>query len=813
MDWIGISHSSGVQVGDHNEQHNHYQLPPPAYRLSDSTARPRRPVGPLRPAELLDAGHEVVPFFGREEEQRSLWRWLTAGDGESDRAVRLFHGPGGQGKTRLAAQFAGAARTAGWDVLLAHRDPRAAEPAPRLRRGAAGLLVVVDYADRWPVNDLRSLVTDSRLHRQVPVRMLLLARSAGYWWQAQRYWLSRLGIAVDEHELTALAADDAARKRLFRTAVDRFAALIPRSRAGTARRWDLTGLADGTALTVELAALVAVVASREAGTTPAATVEDMYGYLLDREVEHWRQLFVGGAVTSPPEQLDRAVFAATLAGPVSYEAGELILGMPGVGAGPVDAPTLRTDHARCYPPRSDASALEPLQPDRLGESYLALALPGHGRQSFPAKPWAPGVVRALLRGAGLPAATAAEVRADTLRRLVEVAADWRHVRRTLLVPLLRDGPALAVAAGGAVLARIIDLPDVDDDLLAAIEPVLPTGRHVDFDNVARDVVGRLHAARLTPDPGPVRRAELHIAYGRRLAFAGDREAALDQLELAVAAGEQARSAAASAETSALLARALHLRGHRLADLNRYPAALVSAERAVALLTSLVGEGVPVDHRPALAEALDSLATRLSNLQRHQEAEAVSQQAVALFGGMPLETTAELVGLAGALANLAVIQAHLGETGRALGNARRAERIWRGLSDAEPAVYRPDLAAALNTVGLRHAELGQLDEAARVGAESEQILRELVRVNPVAFELRLAAVLANLSGYLWQLHRRVEALELNAEAERIFVRWNGTNSPAFHVHLRRVRENIAAMRAKQSPVDLRRWELGANSFQS
>ncbi|MEV0156648.1 hypothetical protein AB0H57_23370 [Micromonospora sp. NPDC050686] len=51
------------------------------------------------------------------------------------------------------------------------------------------------------------------------------------------------------------------------------------------------------------------------------------------------------------------------------------------------------------------------------------------------------------------------------------------------------------------------------------------------------------------------------------------------------------------------------------------------------------------------------------------------------------------------------------------------------------------------------------------------------------------------------------------AERIFFRWNGTNSPAFNVHLRHLRENIEAMWAEQSPVDLRRWELGANSFQS
>ena len=35
------------------------------------------------------------------------------------------------------------------------------------------------------------------------------------------------------------------------------------------------------------------------------------------------------------------------------------------------------DHARCYPPADPGLVLDPLYPDRLGEDYLALTLPGH----------------------------------------------------------------------------------------------------------------------------------------------------------------------------------------------------------------------------------------------------------------------------------------------------------------------------------------------------------------------------------------------------------------------------------------------------
>ncbi|MEV0808371.1 tetratricopeptide repeat protein [Micromonospora sp. NPDC050200] len=191
---------------------------------------------------------------------------------------------------------------------------------------------------------------------------------------------------------------------------------------------------------------------------------------------------------------------------------------------------------------------------------------------------------------------------------------------------------------------------------------------------------------------------------------------------------------------------------------------------------------------------------------------VARRAVDRFEGGPRSVTGEL-GLAGALTNLAVIEAQVGLGREALATVGRAERIWRRLSAERPSVYLPELALALNTVGLRHADLGQLTAAVDVAEGSVRIYRDLVRVNAVAFELDLAAVLANLSGYLWQLGRRTEALQANSEAEEVFARWGGANPEAFSLHLRHVRENIARMNAQRGPADLRRWELGAHSFAS
>ncbi|MEU8419670.1 hypothetical protein AB0C15_02185 [Micromonospora sp. NPDC048835] len=789
----------------------------PRYRLTALADEAPRPAETLRLAELLDARHRVVPFLGRDGEQRRLQAWLTPKHTRTDQAVQLIHAPGGQGKTRLADQFADTARRAGWEVLRGNRDPgepnRSTVGGPR--PSTAGLLVLVDYGDWWPAGDLRALFTDPQLHREGPVRVVVLARSVGYWWQALRHWLRvTMRMAVDEFELAPLAPNPVAREQLFRTAATRFAALVPHARLDAVRVPELTDPAYGAALSLQLAALVAVAVSHDRTLRAPSTLVDMYGYLLDREVGHWQQLLAGAVVTSAPERLDRAVLTAVLAGPVPYGLGQPVLDCAGVGGDPGRVSELLADHSTCYPPREPGWVLEPLQPDRLREAYLALALPGHAWSSYAPRPWAVEVVRALLRGTGMPCAQAARVRAATLTVLVEVAAGWPHVAATVLLPLLRDDPALATAAGGAVLTKIVDLPDVEVGLLARIEPFLPPRRHVDFDNVAREVVARLTVEGLARDPDPVERARLHIAYGRRLAHVGDREAALEQADLAVAAGEAAVAGTASPERAALLALALHLRAHRLAALTRFSAALASARRAVDLLTPLAqGPGDEAESfRWALAEALDNLALRLSHVKQHEKAEVTGRRAVELFTGGPRSARRER-GLAGALTNLAVIEAHRGHGAQALATVRAAERIWRQLSHDEPSVYRPELALTLNTVGLRHAELGQLDAAVTAAEESVVIYRDLVRANAVAFELDLAAVLANLSGYLWELGRRAEAFQYNAEAEEVFGRWGGANPQAFSLHLRHLRENIAAMRAKQSPVDLRRWELGAQSFNS
>jgi hypothetical protein len=132
---------------------------------------------------MLNARFGVVDFTGRTDELAQLHQWCQNGP---RLAVRWLYSPGGQGKTRLAAQFGQELITARWKVITATHGPGAVLPPPGIQdmrpSGAAGLLAIVDYADRWPLTHLTWLFSNAVLHQSgVRTRVLMLARSADAW--------------------------------------------------------------------------------------------------------------------------------------------------------------------------------------------------------------------------------------------------------------------------------------------------------------------------------------------------------------------------------------------------------------------------------------------------------------------------------------------------------------------------------------------------------------------------------------------------------------------------------------------------------
>lgn len=175
---------------------------------------------------LVAARHEVVDYVGQEQERGDAAEWLA---GRWERAVRLVTAPGGQGKTRFAWAVARAAAAHGWRVLIARHkldggllaggDAGGDEAA--VAAEPVGVLVVVDYADRWARADLMELL---RRPEAADARLRLLLGRSDVFWPTLALTLARAGIGVSERVLAALADDGGARAGMFDAAVSAFAA-------------------------------------------------------------------------------------------------------------------------------------------------------------------------------------------------------------------------------------------------------------------------------------------------------------------------------------------------------------------------------------------------------------------------------------------------------------------------------------------------------------------------------------------------------------------------------------------------------------
>ena len=399
--------------------------------LSAPVVEPKH-LGP-RPSRMLRTHFEIVPFSGRETELSQLKKWRDTAVTET--AVHLIHGPGGQGKTRLAIHLARLWAAEGWTALQAYslNDFGALDAAEIVSaEEAAGRLILVDYAERWETTDLLALLRKAQDPAGLPVRIIMLSRPAGAWWQTLFYRIERsLDVTVDQMYLPPLAESPEGRLRVFEEARDVFGALLDVQDPTYIRPpMDLeTNSSYGQVLTLHMAALAAVVAFVEADYPPRDPAE-LSAFLLARERDHWLAMYRrrDDPMRTPPDAMRQAVYTATLTGPLSYRDALSVLKYVQIES-PEQPGQLIRDHARCYPSYEDDSVLEPLYPDRLGEDFVALTTPGHNNSIYTPDPWADGALARLLSLSDnkneLPGSPPWALSVKTL--IDEIGSRWPHI--------------------------------------------------------------------------------------------------------------------------------------------------------------------------------------------------------------------------------------------------------------------------------------------------------------------------------------------------------------------------------------------------
>ncbi|MBE3008890.1 tetratricopeptide repeat protein [Microbispora sp. NEAU-D428] len=758
-----------------------------------------RPAVPVpSPAYLLRADVEAVRFRSRTEELARLAAWC-AGTGT---AVRLLTGPGGQGKTRLARELGRRleADGRGW-VVTWWQDSTSPAPLGELTRP---MLVVIDYAETRPETVRNVVLAALARGTTAPVRVVLLARSAGDWWRRLREQDAQVEMALHgalAEDLAPLEDSLAGRQAAFTDALADLAAALegmgwPHVPVATVRQPDLRGArfgGAGAALTLQMTALAELF-----GDTPGPDrpVEEI---VLAHERRYWRRTAKDHRVDLADVTLERAVAVAALCGAHEEDDGSAVLAqVPGLGDQSED---MRLRVARwvrdLYPPpstgpqqavpASGGSYWGSLQPDRLAEHLIARVVTER-----------PALLTDLL--------TATSADQDHQALTVLSRASVTHAGLVpVLVDLLTGLPGLAPAA-----VRVVTQSEHPAALLTALTALIG-GDHLSVEQLmviadavphrtqalarfAADLEGKITEAyerMARQDPGthlPDLASSLNNL-SKRLRALDRRQAALAASQRSVDISEQLAAANPDAYFPILAGSLTNLSG-QLGALDRWEEGLAAGQRAVEAYEQLAAAN-PDAYLPNLAHSLTNLSTRLSELGRREEGLAASQRAVEAYERLAAANPdAYLPNLASSLNNLSNRLGALGRREEGLTAIQRAVDISEQLAAANPDAYLPDLAHSLNNLSVWLGELSRREEGLAAIQRAVETYERLAAVNPDGYLPVLAMALTNLALDLGALGRWEEGLAAIQRAVEAYERLAAANPDAYLPNLANSLHNLS-----------------------
>jgi hypothetical protein len=273
-------------------------------------------------ARYLRAEAAIVMFWPRPQ-LATLHDWAASALAAD---VQLVTGEGGEGKTRLALQLAQELREQhGWRCYWVPAGGEASAAAAACQ-DKTPVLLVVDYAEtRTEIAQVLAQVISSA--PRAKVRVLLLARSVGEWWQQ----LAAGSATVVSETLAAITpltlgplTGPSGQDAVYRQALQAFAAELGASCPDTSLPSSIGPSAP--ALVVHAVALLAVLQQVHSITaSPPASGGDVIRGLLRHEERYWQQSQAQYGLALGPVLSRRVVAAGTLVGADDEESATRLL--------------------------------------------------------------------------------------------------------------------------------------------------------------------------------------------------------------------------------------------------------------------------------------------------------------------------------------------------------------------------------------------------------------------------------------------------------------------------------------------------------
>ena len=712
---------------------------------------------------------EVVPFHSyRRDLLDEVLRWAL--DEDQPITLRLQAGEGGTGKTRLAIAACHELEDHyGWRVGFLRTPDLIESEFPKLLRENRDCLVVVDYAETRTGDVIALAEKALKASRTCKVRLLLLARDGGDWWDSLAKdvkdpvvaaILRRLSTKTGPFRMSEEPIEPEARSAVFEEALAAFAKEKELPVDGVATP-DLSADHFGQMLFIHLAAL-----AKLRGFT-ATGDRELLDMALGHERAYWRHLLEGaGPGEAWLDGLEQSIALLTLVGGVNSarEAKALIGRTPRLRGQPLDIKTQLFDLLRRLYRRS--GGLAGLQPDVLGERLVAEALARDDE-----------LIDILLETQNTPdqarhaltVLTRLAKRDPAERRWLARALE-RHiagrVQEAFEVAFETGSPmpeaivaALRAAERGTqrrvVRALRLRLPDETVNLQGLATDI--ADRHVEFvRSERRNRAGWKTATQLREAYEAL--AERHVGKGDYKEAAEARERVVESAKLTVRSGK-------SAGLVSLAAAQVKL-GAALSRIGSFEAALEhTAEGEVTLREAALRK--PGQYRNNWANSLSSLSRCLDNLGHYEEALAKAEQAEAIHRELAVQQReAYRNNWANSLGSLANRLGTLGRYEEALAKAKQAETVHRELAVQQPESYRGNWAASLGNLASRLAVLGRYEEALAKAEQAEAIQRELATRQPDTYRDGWATSLGRLASCLGTVGRYKEALAKAEQAETI-----------------------------------------------
>lgn len=728
-----------------------------------------RNTGELTITKLLRAEEELVSFDqSRKPDLDILIDWL--GSDNQPQSVRLITGSGGAGKTRLSLELCKEARKLGWTsgFLSNSIDVKKIDDVWKELIGInKNLLIVIDYAETRQATFLSLIVSILQYQSSKYVRILLIARDGGEWWETLP---SRDSICAEflnsynttgPHRLSPLYVDLQSRALGYQNALAAFAKYLTIPAPSVIP--NLSGEHFKNPLYIQMAALLALLGNKQ------STTQGLTRAILQHEKNYWLKSVSEFYQPNFDIHIEQLLSLTTLAG--GFQTVELAFKYWGqINKDRIDFITFTKLYQSMQSLYPGKVGIEPVRPDLLGEALVVNALMSNYATE--------------LLDAVLTSTAEKNVRLHSLTVLARVSQNNLTPIDTLIKSFSKNLVSCCIDMISVCSETQSNLPLIAKK---AFETLVPNVKSQVFNLIEEEftndsselnefycAVSNYNCERLRLKHLKKPKNETHlvnyafglITFSSSLSnigrYADAIEASLESVKILEKLDQQFPQVYEEDLATAFSNYASHLH-----DAGKNIPALDYAKKALDIRQRLAA--LSDDVKPSLAISYGNYAHFLNEDGKSKDAIHYSKLALDIRIQLLEESDFSKSQLASSLNNYSIYLSEDGDTENAIKYAESALEITQELAIDKRDLYEPDLAMSFNNYSNRLVANGNFKRAVEYVKQSIEIVQRLKNKNPDRYESDFARSLGNYASHLSDNGDHKSALTIAKQALEIQAR--------------------------------------------